>query len=145
VTADTDIPGTLQALATVAQQLADVSPAWAAACVDAASIPPSSVDAGTRDRTIGVEAIREGWLLHRGASRIATGSGEDLALLVGDWCYAAGLCAIADHGSLDDVADLAALVADVSVRAGEPIEALDERWDEATARIAARASREDQR
>ncbi len=122
-------------LATVAQRLADVSPAWAAAAVNADETPESSIDAGTRDRTIGVEAIREGWLLHRDASRIAPGAGENLSLLLGDWSYAEGLCTIADHGSLDDVADLAALIADASTRSSEPIDALDERWNATLATI----------
>jgi hypothetical protein len=78
-----------------------------------------------------VELIREGWLTHRGVARIATGASPNLALLIGDWCYAAGLCAIADHGSLDDVAALAELVADLSARAEESTQALDPYWSTA--------------
>lgn len=121
------------AIGSVAAQAADVSPSWAAVMRAPMSAP--AVDARVellgRDRANGFESIREGWLLHRGAARVAEGASPDLALLVGDWCYAAGLCTIADHGTLDDVASLAKLVSDVSVRAGEDVEALGARWDEA--------------
>jgi hypothetical protein len=122
----------LPPLDVVAGRLADVSPAWAAvisARTATSSLPVSGLG---RDRTIGVEAIREGWLLHRDAARLVAGASPDLALLMGDWCYAAGLCDIADHGTLDDVATLATLIADVSARADEPIDALEPRWHDAT-------------
>ena len=125
-------------LATLATRMADVSPAWSAVTLAADDAPAGSIDVGSRDRTIGVESIREGWLLHRGASRLAAAASPDLSLLVGDWCYAAGLCEITDHGSLDDVATLARLVADVSARAGESVDALDDRWSDATAEMASR-------
>lgn len=130
----------LPPLGVVAQRACDVSPAWQAATTDPQHVRSEAPSVAGRDRAIGVESIREGWLLHRGHSRIAASASPDLALLVGDWCYAAGLCAIADHGSLDDVAILASLVADVSARAGESIEALDERWGAATEQLAATES-----
>ena len=77
---------------------------------------------------IGIEAIREGWLLHRGASRIAPGASSDLALLLGDWCYACGLSDVTEHGVLEHVGALAELVAELSVRADETIDALEPRW-----------------
>lgn len=119
-------PSTLGA---IAQRIADVSPAWRAVTVAPGSAPGATELPGlSRDRTRGVESIREGWLLHRGASRISENASPDLALLIGDWCYAAGLCTIADNGTLDDVAQLARLVADVSARFEEPIDALQSRW-----------------
>ncbi len=122
----------VQPLGVVAQRMRDVSPAWAAVTCEPTDAPADDAfDVGSRDRTTGVEAIREGWLLHRNASRIVDGASPDLALLVGDWCYAAGLCDVADHGSLDDVARLARLMADVSARAGETVEALDPYWQQA--------------
>ena len=122
------------ALGAIAQQLADVSPAWAAVVIDPDHAPTSSVATSLgRDRERGVESIREGWLLHRAASRLAPAASPDLALLVGDWCYAAGLCTIADHGTLDDVAALARLVADLSARCDEPIDALQGHWSETIA------------
>ncbi|MEO6867854.1 MAG: hypothetical protein ABI200_07515 [Gaiellales bacterium] len=122
------------ALGVVAQRLADVSPAWAAAIIDPELAPSDDPLAATlgRSRAQGVESIREGWLLHRAASRLGPDASPDLALLMGDWCYAAGLCTIADHGSLDDVARLAALIANVSARADEPVEQLNIHWTETT-------------
>jgi hypothetical protein len=118
----------LPPLDVVARRLADVSPAWAAVTSAHPATSSLSVSGLSRDRTIGVEAIREGWLLHRAAARIVDGVSPDLALLMGDWCYAAGLCDIADHGSLDDVATLATLIADVSTRVDEPTDALEPHW-----------------
>jgi hypothetical protein len=117
-------------LGVVAQRMSDVSPAWDAVTLSSAAAPKGASDGIGRDRAIGVEAIREGWLLHRSASRLAADASPDLALLMGDWCYAAGLCEIADHGSLDDVAALAALVADVSARCDETVDELTPRWAE---------------
>lgn len=122
----------LPVLGAVAQRIADVSPAWQDVTVDPAVAGSSNVRDLPRDRLIGVEAIREGWLLHRRASRLAADASPDLALLIGDWCYAAGLCEIADHGSLDDIAQLAKLVADVSTRCDEPVEQLEDRWTDTT-------------
>jgi hypothetical protein len=128
-----DAPVALPPLDVVVQRLADVSPSWAAAAVQPGSAPAIKPLPGVaRDRTIGVEAIREGWLLHRSSSRVAPDASPDLALLIGDWCYAEGLCSITDHGNLDDVTRLAQLVADLSVRVDEPVTAFDERWRDTT-------------
>lgn len=120
------------ALQVVARRLTEVSPAWGSVTDAAAAAAGSRPDVARlgAGRAQGVESIREGWLLHRGASRVAAGASPDLALLVGDWCYAAGLCAIADEGTLDDVAALAQLVATVSTRAGEPLDALEPVWSQ---------------
>jgi hypothetical protein len=131
-----DAPVALPPLVVVVQRLADVSPSWAAVAVQPGSAPAITPLPGiARDRTIGVEAIREGWLLHRGASRVATAASPDLALLIGDWCYAEGLCAITDHGTLDDVAALATLIADVSTRADESPSELESRWTDTTSTL----------
>lgn len=116
----------------VAARIADVSPAWARVATSpvAAPISTPAVELLGRDRAQGVESIREGWLLHRGAARVVQDASPDLALLIGDWCYAAGLCQIADEGSLDDVAELAGLIADVSVRVTETPDELQPRWDQ---------------
>lgn len=121
------------ALQSVAARIAAVSPDWAqvTAAPDGETKADTDTDALGRDRAQGLEAIREGWLLHRGGSRVAVAASPDLSLLVGDWCYAAGLCLVADHGTLDDVAQLANLVADVSARATESTDELQPRWDDA--------------
>lgn len=117
--------------AAIAQQLADVSPAWRDVAIDPSTAPRDAPTELSRDIAIGVESIREGWLLHRGESRLASAASPDLALLMGDWCYAAGLCSITDHGTLDDVTRLANLVADVSARVDEPVADLAGHWDAA--------------
>ncbi|MCW2962520.1 MAG: hypothetical protein JWM25_1299 [Thermoleophilia bacterium] len=128
-------------LAEIAAALADVSPAWA----DVVTVPSSDAARATtltRSTEIqrGVEAIREGWLLHRGASRIAAGASPDLALLIGDWSYAAGLVDIAEHGSLDDVAQLAELVAQLSTQHERPLAELEQHWDTTFETLAAAPS-----
>jgi molybdopterin-guanine dinucleotide biosynthesis protein A len=58
-----------------------------------------------------VEAIREGYLLHYGQSRLLRGHDEDLALLAGDYLYAIGLERLAALGDAEAVAELAELIA----------------------------------
>lgn len=121
----------------IARRAAEVGRDWAAAAVDR---PGSGwVPAGSLPQLLatGAEAIREGWLLHRGSGRVLTGDASaGLRLLVGDWCYASGLCDVADAGTLDHVAELADLVADVSsVDAGPGEPTIERRWNEALARL----------
>jgi hypothetical protein len=58
-----------------------------------------------------VEAVREGYLLHYGQSRLLRGHDEDLALLAGDYLYALGLERLAALGDIKAVAELAELIA----------------------------------
>ena len=126
------------ALERIAERIAAVSPAWSAATCEPDDLPDldGAPDGLGSDRLLGFETIREGWLLHHGRTRVVTGASPDLALLVGDWAYADGLCTVADHGSLDDVSVLADLVADVSARAAERPEDLEARWTEGAAALA---------
>ncbi len=57
-----------------------------------------------------VEAVREGYLLHYGESRLLAGHDEDLALLAGDYLYALGLDRLALLGDTDAVAVLSQLI-----------------------------------
>lgn len=54
-----------------------------------------------------VEAVREGYLLHYGQSRLLRGHDDDLALLAGDYLYALGLERLAALGDDAAVAKLA--------------------------------------
>jgi len=56
------------------------------------------------------EAIREGELLHYGASRLFADPEPDLALLAGDRLYALGLERLAALGDLDAVTELADVI-----------------------------------
>jgi hypothetical protein len=128
------------ALTKLAERVSRVAPAWHAALADELSIqraPRFAQLDRSPEYELGVEAIREGWLLHRSASRIAPTATREIAILMGDWCYAEGLCEVTAHGSLDDIEVLAQLVADVSARGDEPIEQLEPRWTRALAALRA--------
>jgi hypothetical protein len=57
-----------------------------------------------------VEAVREGYLLHYGESRLLRGQDDDLALLAGDYLYALGIERLAALGDAEAVAELAELI-----------------------------------
>ncbi len=57
-----------------------------------------------------VEAVREGYLLHYGESRLLAGHDPDLALLAGDYLYALGLDRLASLGDTAAVAVLSNLI-----------------------------------
>ena len=122
-------------LAAAARQLGDVSADWATRIEVPANTERLAFASRERlgtPRALGVELIREGWLLHQGRSRLAPTTRGNLALLMGDWCYAAGLCHITEHGSLSDVRALAQLIAELATRPGaaEQAAADDARWVE---------------
>ncbi len=57
-----------------------------------------------------VEAVREGYLLHYGASRLLRTDDADLALLAGDYLYALGIERLAALGDAPAVLLLAGLI-----------------------------------
>jgi hypothetical protein len=57
-----------------------------------------------------VEAVREGYLLHYGTSRLLRGHDADLALLAGDYLYAIGIEGLAALGDAEAVAVLSELI-----------------------------------
>jgi hypothetical protein len=59
---------------------------------------------------LGLETIYEGYLLHYGRPRLFAPADADTALLLGDYLYAHGLVRIAQAGTVEAVADLAALI-----------------------------------
>lgn len=70
------------------------------------------VAAGREDELeLVVEAVREGYLLHYGRSRVLDDRDRDLALLAGDRLYALGLARLADSGDLASIAELADVIA----------------------------------
>jgi hypothetical protein len=56
------------------------------------------------------EAVREGYLLHYGESRLMAGHDADLGLLAGDYLYALGLDRLAALGDTEAVAVLSELI-----------------------------------
>jgi hypothetical protein len=75
----------------------------------AAAGPRSSGREG--DVAFVIEAIREGELLHYGASRLFGAIEPDLALLAGDRLYALGLARLAQLGDVEAVSELADVIA----------------------------------
>src|SRR5438309_2190627 len=59
---------------------------------------------------LGLETIYEGYLLHYGRPRLFAPRDSDTALLLGDYLYAHGLVRVAETGSVEAVAQLAALI-----------------------------------
>lgn len=60
--------------------------------------------------TLLFEAIREGYLLHYGRSRLLEDADPDLKLLAGDYLYALGLERLASRGDLEAVGHLGDLI-----------------------------------
>ena len=81
---------------------------------------------------LGVETIYEGHLVHRGRSRLFSTADPDLALLAGDYLYAAGLREICTTGDVAAVATLAELISACSRDPGVDGASL---WDAAVAEL----------
>jgi hypothetical protein len=120
-------------LAEVALRAGDASPLWREALLDAP--PPDSDFAGRcpDDYLLGVEMIREGYLLHRGRSRLFRQDDAELALLTGDHLYAAGLVEICRTRDLQAVASLAELIAACAGAQAEPGTDDDQLWSQTVA------------
>jgi hypothetical protein len=64
----------------------------------------------SEDYALVFEAVREGYLLHYGESRLMAGHDADLGLLAGDYLYALGLDRLAALGDTEAVAVLSELI-----------------------------------
>jgi geranylgeranyl pyrophosphate synthase len=92
----------------------------------------------THDYSLVMEAVREGYLLHYGKSRILTDYDQDLALLAGDYLYALGLDRLAARGDTAAVAVLAELISRCAQFHAEGRgDELDPLWAEAAQKIGA--------
>jgi hypothetical protein len=96
----------LSALAELARQLREEDTPIAGHVVD-----PGGESQPSDDYALVMEAVREGYLLHYGESRLLTDYDRDLALLAGDYLYALGLDRLAALGDTKAVAVLAELIA----------------------------------
>ncbi len=67
-----------------------------------------------------VEAVREGFLLHYGTSRLLAGQDRDLALLAGDYLYALGIERLASLGDSEAVLELSDLISLAAESQAEP-------------------------
>ena len=126
-------------LAEIARRAAADSPLWAGALRPGDAPQPRFAGRCPDRYLLGVEMILEAYLLHYGQSRLFRQDDADLALLTGDYLYAAGLVEICGTGDLDAVTTLAGLIARCSHNRGEqrPPGDDDALWDSALAALGA--------
>jgi hypothetical protein len=114
-----------------------VEPSEAPALGLAAAAGPGAAD-DPAEYALVVEAVREGYLLHYGASRLLNGHDDDLALLAGDYLYALGLDRLAALGDDRAVAILSDLISNCAqLHAEGRAASVPQLWDEAARSIAA--------
>ncbi len=125
----------MSVLAEVARRASGESPLWRDALVAADGSP--AFEGRCPDRhLLGVEMIYEGHLLHRGRSRLFSQADPDLALLTGDYLYAAGLREICATGDLEAVAVLAELISACACLGAQGRAEDDDRlWDSAVSAL----------
>ena len=92
-------------LAEIARRAAADSPLWAGALRPGDAPQPRFAGRCPDRYLLGVEMILEGYLLHCGRRGCSAQDDADLALLTGDYLYAAGLVEICGTGDLRAVAD----------------------------------------
>lgn len=95
---------------------------------------PGSAFAPPGERAQVIEAVREGYLLHYGDSRLLSGHDDDLALLAGDYLYALGIERLAQLGDTDAVLVLADLISASAQLHTEGADA-DAEWEKAVGQI----------
>jgi hypothetical protein len=116
----------LSVLTEIARRAAADSPLWAGSLAGGA-VPEPAFEGRCPDRyLLGVEMIREAYLLHYGESRLFRQDDPDLALLAGDYLYAAGLVEICATGDLRAVAALAELISRCAARRADAVAGSDD-------------------
>ena len=85
--------------------------------------------------------IREAYLLHHGRARVFSQDDSELALLTGDYLYAAGLVEICATGDVGAVADLAELISRCARNRGDETGDDEIAWTDCVARLGRRDSR----
>ncbi len=103
---------TLDVWETIAQSAAAESRLWAAALRPDGEREEDAIFSPLAEEryALGLETIYEGYLLHYGRPRLFDPGDADTALLLGDYLYAHGLVRIAESGTVEAVAELAALI-----------------------------------
>ncbi len=115
---DTDTRAPSDALRLLAARLREGDTPISAHVIEPTAAPELGVIVAAGPRTASapaeyalvVEAVREGYLLHYGESRLLAGHDPDLALLAGDYLYALGLDRLASLGDTAAVAVLSNLI-----------------------------------
>jgi hypothetical protein len=125
------------ALETLAQQLRAESTPISEHVVD----PVGSSDPRLAEEyALVFEAVREGYLLHYGESRLMHGHDPDLGLLAGDYLYALGLDRLAALGDTEAVAVLSELISRCAQLHAEGREGeIEPLWAQAAARLGGRS------
>jgi len=95
---------------TIATEAERESPLWRDALRSEPEHEPVFSLLGEERYALGLETIYEGYLLHYGRPRLFAPADADTALLLGDYLYAHGLVRVAEAGTVQAVADLAALI-----------------------------------
>jgi hypothetical protein len=80
---------------------------------------------------LGLETVYEAYLVHYGTPRLFVASGDDDAILLGDYLYAHGLVRIADAGGVDAVSVLANLISRCAALRADGASGDGEAWVEA--------------
>jgi hypothetical protein len=121
----------------VADRAAADSPLWARALLPRPHAEEARFSGRCPERhLLGVEMIYEGYLLHYGRSRLFSQADADLALLTGDYLYAAGLSEICTTGDLAAVDALAKLISRCARNQGDGAGADDPAlWDATVASL----------
>jgi hypothetical protein len=119
----------------VAHRAAADSPMWEGALLPGAGeVQPRFAGRCPERHLLGVEMIYEGYLLHYGRSRLFNQADPGLALLTGDYLYAAGLREICATGDLAAVGALATLISRCARNQADDAGADDPAlWDETVA------------
>jgi hypothetical protein len=94
----------------IADEAAAESQLWADALRRDAEHEPVFSPLADERWALGLETIYEAYLLHYGRPRLFAPRDRHTALLLGDYLYANGLVRVAEHGEVDVVAELAALI-----------------------------------
>jgi hypothetical protein len=94
----------------IADEAAAESPLWAEALRSDPEREAVFSPLADERWSLGLETIYEGYLLHYGRPRLFAPRDRHTALLLGDYLYAHGLVRIAEHGEVEAVAELAALI-----------------------------------
>ena len=94
---------------------------------------------------LGLETIYEGYLLHYGRPRLFAPPDEDTALLLGDYLYAHGLVRVAEAGTVQAVADLAALISRCAQLRADGLSGDGEAWAATASTLGGRESGADPR
>ena len=122
---------------TIADEAAAESRLWADALLPSDERERDAVFSPLAEEryALGLETIYEGYLLHYGRPRLFSPRDDDTALLLGDYLYAHGLVRVAEVGTVQAVADLAALISLCAQLRADRLPGDGEAWAETAAKL----------